>query len=378
MKDQPSVPAPRIVRHVRDGTHVVTLTHASHQEMFITAVPVEGQHLRAMLRQIAELLRDSGAVVVSFDVFGLGGPGTGNKGAFSEVFGRVSWPLTWLGADGHSSQEVTGAQVWAVSGASVAPLKLAGRVVGSVFDVGAACYCRLAGVLPTDIAQPRAEQAWDVLERMESALEMAGLGFGDVVRTWFFNEHILDWYADFNRVRDAFFTQRGVYRGIVPASTGIGGRNAAGAALMGGLLALRAQHGGTCVAAVPSPLQPSALEYGSSFSRAVEVLTPGCRKLLVSGTASIAPNGATAHVGDIDGQITRTADVVQAILSSRGMRWADVTRGVAYFKRAEDVPVLRRHCVDRGMERLPIVCAQSTVCRDELLFELEVDAVSTT
>ena len=380
MKDRQNVPVHRVL----PGMHVVTLTRPAHTEVCIMAVPVEGRSPQTMLREIAGVLRDGGARIVSLDVFGLGGQGTGGEGMLSEAFDSVSWPVTWLEAERGAGQEVGGVQVWAVSGAAVEPLELDGRIVGSVFEAGGARYCRLGGLLPTDVSRPRATQARDVLERMEAALDGAGLGFGDVLRTWFFNDEILSWYAEFNQVRDAFFKQRGVYDGVVPASTGIGGRNTAGAALLGGLLAVgegsspprRPCH--TRVAAVPSPLQCPALEYGSSFNRAVELVTPDCRQLLVSGTASLAPDGGTAHVGDVAGQIARTMDVVQAILESREMSWADVTRGVAYFKRAEDAPAFRRCCADKRMEPLPVVCAQSTVCRDELLFELEVDAAVTT
>ncbi|MBU0617118.1 MAG: translation initiation inhibitor [Planctomycetes bacterium] len=364
------------------GVHVATLTRPSHREVFITAVPVEGRSPQTMLCDIANVLRDTRAGIVSLDVFGLGGRGSGGEEMLSEAFEEVSWPVTWLEGESEARQELGGVQVWAVSGVPVAPLELGGRVVGSVFEVGGARHCRLGGLLPADIARPYAEQARDVLKRMEAALDVAGLGFRDVLRTWFFNDEILSWYAEFNRVRDTFFKQRGVYDGVVPASTGIGGRNAAGAALLGGLLAVgegssrprRPCH--TRVAAVPSPLQPPALAYGSSFSRAVELAMPDCRQLLVSGTASIAPDGETDHVGDVEGQIARTMEVVQAILESREMSWANLTRAVAYLRRAEDVPAFWRCCRDKKTGPPAVVCAQSTICRDELLFELEVDAVA--
>ena len=48
--------------------------------------------------------------------------------------------------------------------------------------------------------------------------------------------------------------------------------------------------------------------------------------------ASIAPEGTSAYVGDIDGQIRWTMAVVDALLKSRNMTWdANATRAVAYF-----------------------------------------------
>jgi len=47
---------------------------------------------------------------------------------------------------------------------------------------------------------------------------------------------------------------------------------------------------------VDSPLQGAAWAYGSSFSRALEVIVPDCRRLYISGSASITPDGATADL----------------------------------------------------------------------------------
>ena len=71
---------------------------------------------------------------------------------------------------------------------------------------------------------------------------------------------------------------------------------------------------GMPAAAVPSPLQCPALDYGSSFSRAVELVAGDHRRLFVSGTASISPEGHTLHVGDVDAQVARTMEVVEAML----------------------------------------------------------------
>jgi enamine deaminase RidA (YjgF/YER057c/UK114 family) len=104
--------------------------------------------------------------------------------------------------------------------------------------------------------------------------------------------------------------------------------------------------------------------------------TPAGRRLLVSGTASIEPNGRSAHVGDLRKQIVLTMEVAHAILASRGFNFSDVTRATAYFKNIQDAPAFdewRREC---NLESLPLVVAQSDICRPELLFEIELDAIS--
>jgi len=163
----------------------------------------------------------------------------------------------------------------------------------------------------------------------------------------------------------------------VPASTGIGGSNPHGAAMVAGIYAVKSSNPEVTVQAVPSPLQCPALEYGSSFSRAVEVAMPDLQRLLVSGTASIAPDGQTQHVCDVEAQTARTCEVIGAILESRGMGWEDVTRATAYVRFPEDAEVFEQFRSARGMPVLPVVVAHNVICRGDLLFELEVDAVRT-
>lgn len=68
---------------------------------------------------------------------------------------------------------------------------------------------------------------------MEEALNRAGMDFSHVVRTWFYNNRLLDWYEEFNRARDTFFESRGVFDRLVPASTGIGSGQSGKCGLVG-------------------------------------------------------------------------------------------------------------------------------------------------
>ncbi|MDX9867348.1 MAG: Rid family hydrolase [Kiritimatiellia bacterium] len=248
--------------------------------------------------------------------------------------------------------------------------------VGMWYEDGYAHYCLLTGVLPPDVKATREAQTTAVFEAIEDALRDAGMTFAHVARTWLYMENILDWYDPFNRARDAFFRSRKVYDGLVPASTGIGSANLCGSAITACAIAVRPKRSGSLtLTALPSPLQCAALEYGSSFSRAVEWLTPESRTVMVSGTASIEPGGATAFVGDVPRQIGLTMDVVRAILTSRGMDWADVTRAVMYLKRAEYREAWEAYLRTHALEGMPLITVEADVCRDDLLVELEADAV---
>ena len=129
--------------------------------------------------------------------------------------------------------------------------------------------------------------------------------------------------------------------------------------------------------ALPSPLQCPALEYGSSFSRAAEVRTPGWKRVIVSGTASIRPDSHdVAHVGDIDAQIDCTLNAVSAIYESRGLSLKDVSGAFVYLKeeryRANWEAWLDAH-PEYPREHSRAIVAD--VCRDEWLFEIESDAM---
>ncbi|MBN2310277.1 MAG: hypothetical protein JXR94_14980 [Candidatus Hydrogenedentes bacterium] len=353
---------------------IIPISRASHTELQITAVPAAGASAEAVFDAVAAILRERGASVVSQEVFGCG-EGDYPERALASAVGERTWPVTWLGGAVGREVPFGGTQLWAVSGIPVEPVRLEGEIVGTAFEDEFARYCRLGGLLPPEGGASRPEQAAAVFERMASALDSVGMAFRHVLRTWFYNNDILAWYGDFNKVRDAFFTKHRVFDGLVPASTGMGGCNAAGRALVSGLLAADPKSSAVCAEAVPSPLQCPALEYGSAFSRAVELCTADLRRLLVSGTASIDPDGHTVHVGDTPAQVAQTMRVVAAILESRGMEWEDVCRAVAYVKHRDDIGAFHAYCAQEKLTGLPVVVMNDDICRDDLLFEIEVDAV---
>jgi enamine deaminase RidA (YjgF/YER057c/UK114 family) len=80
-------------------------------------------------------------------------------------------------------------------------------------------------------------------------------------------------------------------------------------------------------------------------------------------------------VGDPKAQVALTMDVVHAILESRGMNWTDVTRSLAYFKHAEHAPIFETYRAENSVPPFPAVIVKNDICRDELLFEIEVDAI---
>lgn len=354
---------------------VIRLPNGNFQEAFITVPAIGFEEPASLFQRLYDFLSDNARLrIVRQDVFGLVNDPVHVRHTKAYRLNGAEWPMTWVEEGNGDGGPVAGIQVHAVMGVDVHPLNLEGRTVGTVFEDEHARYCVLGGLRPASNDVSRREQTWETLELMEAALALAGMKFANVFRTWFYLDDILDWYDTFNEVRNHFFKERGVYDGLVPASTGVGGSNSAGTALVADLLAIQPKQPDVTLQPVPSPLQCPALEYGSSFSRAVELILPNQRRLYVSGTASIAPGGQTIHVGDVKKQVQLTMDVVAAILNARQMGWEDVTRVIGYFKHTEDAPEFSHYCRKHKLPELPVIIAKNDICRDDLLFEIEVDA----
>jgi enamine deaminase RidA (YjgF/YER057c/UK114 family) len=355
-----------ITRAFDDSQYRVALQHGN----------IEEQHLGAWAHELRELKAFDGVATNDGVIAKVFFDGFAPRDQVVDVVAETTAPLMLIRGDYPSGHSAVGVQIHAVAGAAVRKVVLDGQVVGCRYADEDAEYCYLTGILPPDRQLPKSRQAESCFLRMEGALAQAGMDFSHVARTWIYLAALLDWYADFNRVRNAFFTARGVFSGLVPASTGIGAGNHAGAAMAAGLFAMKPKHKAVRVFAVPSPLQCPAPNYKSAFSRAVEIEFPDRRHLLVSGTASIAPDGTTVHTGDVDQQIGLTMRVVEGILKSRNMDWADVTRGIVYFRDADDEARFRDFCRQRKLPRMPLITVGNVIiCRDDLLFEIEVDAV---
>ena len=344
------------------------------------ALPTKGEHCVTVdaagdccLQQaLNEVLLDLQAVPLQEFVFG----GCRHYEVYAGALANANTPTTWLQGDACRSGEMLSLQVLALSGITPSPVHLDGKLAGYWYEDAHARYCHLGGILPADPGASRARQAHDVFERMARALAACGMVFADTVRTWFYLDRLLTWYDTFNQVRTAFFEEHGVFEGVVPASTGIGAGNPSGCALAAGLIAVKPLDGATTILEIASPLQCSARSYRSSFSRAVEVACPTHRTLYVSGTASIDREGRTVHLGDPQGQVSHTMEVVEALLASRSMGWTDVVRGVAYFKDIRaDRGLYDAYCAEHGVASFPLALSHADVCRDNLLFEIEVDAV---
>ncbi|MHC4597895.1 MAG: RidA family protein [Planctomycetota bacterium] len=226
------------------------------------------------------------------------------------------------------------------------------------------------------LAEGATAQAHRMFLNAEAAIARHGYTFRQVSRTWIYLKRLLDWYGDFNGVRNAFFAERGVGRDSdrsFPASTGIQGTSD-GEECSIDVLATE----GPGVVSIPlrnSSRQGSAADYGSSFSRAMSVQVGGLDLVFVSGTASIDPSGATIHVGDPEAQILETLKCIADLLESRDAGLADISLATVFGKTPEILHAYPRVVREGGLPDFPAVPVVADVCRDELLVEIEALAV---
>jgi enamine deaminase RidA (YjgF/YER057c/UK114 family) len=246
-----------------------------------------------------------------------------------------------------------------------------GGAAGYAWQDNLGRYCLVTGVTSGAPLASRGQQATLVLERMGAALSRAGFGFGHVVRTWYFLRDILGWYEVFNGARTRYLGDRGLLRRL-PASTAVGMSTGEDCVIASGALAFLPIADDVVVGPVASPEQGSALDYGSSFSRAFEIAGRGERRLLVSGTASIDSAGRSLHRGVTGMQVEETLRVVRELLRSRGLDMPDVTRATCYLSCPEEVDTARVVATRCALPRASWV--QATICRPELRFEVELIA----
>ena len=330
-------------------------------------------------------LRERGCVPVQERAFGdlQAAPGLA-RGRARAVGTSAEWavPTTYVEGSPVGRAGLSGIHVVGAHGSSRL-LAEGDRVYGRVVEGETARLLGLADVgrrVSGRLAVGPAEDAAAALDAAEELLAREGFSFRDVARTWFYLRDILDWYGPFNAVRNAAFRRMGLTGpggdGMIPASTGIEGRNPRGGWCTLDLLALQSKGGGRApMERLHNRKQNEATEYGSAFARAMELVLGDARYLFVSGTASIDDHGATVHVGDFDTQARTTLEAVEALLDGAGARLSDVCQATAFLANPCDGRAFERIVERSELRAAPLVTTVADVCRNDLLFEIDAVAV---
>jgi enamine deaminase RidA (YjgF/YER057c/UK114 family) len=326
-----------------------------------------------MYAGIARVLRDFGATIVAERLFAAPDAFAAALRERSAAYGGLDDGVEpTLLSDDSGGHGVIGAQVHAIGGIGKPKvLSVAGVPLARAYECDGYHYLSATGLVAAGAGGGPA-QARAVFGCAGDLLSQAGASFFDVARTWIWMRDILDWYGELNQVRTRYFTERGLLArpGTMPASTGIG-IAPAGARI--GMDLVAAWGGEDAVARFDAVgHQRSAYAYGSAFARAARARTPAGATVFCSGTAAIDESGRTCHVGDIAGQIRMTLDNTRAVLRDTGCADEDVVQALAYCA-TEEVAAYFTSAHRRNLP-WPCLILIGDVCRDDLLFEVEVTA----
>jgi len=219
-----------------------------------------------------------------------------------------------------------------------------------------------------------------MLEQAEKILKAQKAAYSDIARTWLYLSGILEWYNDFNSVRNTEYGQFGIMpplsgeepmdRLILPASTGIQGDNPAGSACVMDALAITGKTKPEIVQ-MSSKRQKDAFRYRSAFSRAACIRHAEFTEMQISGTAAIDEQGYSLYPGDFRSQALHTLENVEHLLEQENASLKDLCSATVFLKRSEDASEYWKILSELGLKDLPAVCMVADICRDELLFEID-------
>ena len=358
-----------------------SIESASASEIYISATPGQAELLQDQAREIfsglRDILRSKGAYILQERVFSTLEATETIRRARSEAYGELDdgiAPSFLVAAEG-SSGLIAGVQVHAISTHDKPEVvNIDQTACGRILRAPGCSVLTLSGISAPQ-AGNNTVQARIMMEKGEAVLKQFGVDFLAVPRTWMWLKDILSWYDDFNKVRNDFFTERGLIgvgtRQSMPASTGIG---------------LGPDNGGHCAMDLIAIIEPAdcteylqvtgkqhcALNYGSAFSRASRSIMPAGQTVFVSGTASINADGETTHVGDAAGQINATIENVRAVLSEMQCTEKDLIHTIAYCKTTNVEQVFNSIKGNLDWPWITVIC---DICRPDLLFEIEAAAM---
>jgi enamine deaminase RidA (YjgF/YER057c/UK114 family) len=221
-------------------------------------------------------------------------------------------------------------------------------------------------------------QTADVFNRLAGMLATNGASLAEnCVRTWIYVKDVDVFYQDVVSARTALFAQHGLTQDThYLASTGIEGACAHryDVVLMDAYSVLGLQ-----------PEQVSYLndydllcatkDYDVTFERGTRIAYADRAHHFISGTASIDTAGNVVHVGDVQRQLDRALDNVDALLRSGGASLADMTHFIVYLRDPSDCARIEASFAERFPD-VPRLIVRGAVCRPEWLVEVEGIAIA--
>jgi len=346
-------------------------------EIYITAMPIPESEVHTQIEElftaIVRRLRASKAQILHERVFTTEQALEKVRSSRAKIYDDLDdgvGPTRLVGSEGLNGK-IAGVQIHALAGCgSPQILKADNTPCGHIIRIPGMDYVTLSNIRQSGLSD-RKRQAQAMLEKAESILSHAGTNMCAVSRTWMWLDNILTWYDDFNQVRSNFFKKHNLIAesksNRMPASTGIGLRSENGALCTMELVAVTEEQG-SIEHLEAGGNQQSAFDYGSAFSRAARARTPAGITVFVSGTASIATDGSTIHIGNAHAQIETSIENIQSLLGELNRTDNDIVQAIAYCKTPEVAKLFTS-----GWSYLPwpTITVIADICRADLRFEIE-------
>lgn len=353
---------------------IKAINRKTFKELHLQLLPLADETVEEFCKKISDILRDNEVNIVRATFFGSLSEKNKVVNELEKSLKQINFPLTWIEGGNCTESFINGVYIYAISGLELKRLYIKKDVVATFFQTDDADFCYLGGLKSEKHLSPY-EQTLSILNQADEILNSVNLKYDNTIRTWFYLDEILEWYNDFNKARTLFFNKHNIFNKLVPASTGISGKNETGSALSLELNAVKPKNSTFTIERVSSPLQCSAENYGSSFSRAVKFSDGDFSFLTVSGTASINEKGETIYIDDIKKQIEQSFRVLMAIMESKKFKAEDMVRAYAYCKDKKYYRDFLDYISSYSDLPLSIICAENKICRQDLLFEIEMDFI---
>jgi enamine deaminase RidA (YjgF/YER057c/UK114 family) len=383
-----------IETHDAFTVYVTSLEQQTFVSISITSNDADAEETTVRIyARVAELLSESSSQIVHERCFAsVGLHQTILSARARAMAGREfssNTPVTFMEGLACSGNALAGFQIRAIrqhSDTCIRPIYDQGVHKGCAWDIDGSTFYLLqsvdGGITHGASGSTRAVQTDAMFRQAERILRSQGASYQDVVRTWIYISNILEWYDEFNTVRNLCYGDYGFFDNgtqhahaeqlFLPASTGIEGKNPAGSHATMDVYAVH--HGAaskTKVRPIYGTKQRSPFRYGSAFSRGVVIEGTESTLILVSGTASIDEEGKSIFIGNPAAQIRETLKVVSALIAPEGATLSSLCEATVFLKHQHDYAAYQKVIAELGFPELPAVNVVADVCRDELLFEID-------
>ena len=217
------------------------------------------------------------------------------------------------------------------------------------------------------------QQTLELLEGYEEQLKALGCSIErDCIRTWFFVRDVDVNYQGLVEARKENFLQNGLSNEThYIASTGIEGStdNPHVKVLMETYAIRGLDEGQLQFLYAKDNLSPT-YEYGVTFERGVCLNFGDRRKVYISGTASIDCKGMIMNPEDIEGQVHRMWENVEALLKEAECTFNDLMQMIVYLRDMADYKPVKK-MYDEKFPGVPQIIVLASICRPGWLIEME-------